>query len=201
MDRARTAHSLSDVRRAWVIGLACTDRMRHSSVSLPPAVQAVVASGCQTAWMTNGDDPWDVFVCHVPADTQSAVYAGLASSACPSSRRPLDDPQRPGWRLLHHVVARRLPAAVQRRGRRVASLPPTNRRRASTRRLAAAKPDVARRPRRRRRRAQRRPARRVRQPWECVRRSAVPGGRRRGDRRMSVPPTSVRSGAINRRWT
>ena len=27
--------------------------------------------------MTNGDDPWDVFVCHVPANSQSLVYAGL----------------------------------------------------------------------------------------------------------------------------
>src|SRR3954463_13804409 len=27
--------------------------------------------------MTTGDDPWEVFVCHVPLDTQSPVYAGL----------------------------------------------------------------------------------------------------------------------------
>ena len=27
--------------------------------------------------MTKGTDPWDVFVCHVPADTKSPVYAGL----------------------------------------------------------------------------------------------------------------------------
>ncbi len=27
--------------------------------------------------MTTGDDPWDVFVCHVPTDTRSIVYAGL----------------------------------------------------------------------------------------------------------------------------
>ncbi len=27
--------------------------------------------------MSNGDDPWAVLVCHVPADTQSVVYAGL----------------------------------------------------------------------------------------------------------------------------
>ena len=27
--------------------------------------------------MTTGEDPWDVFVCHVPADTSSTVYAGL----------------------------------------------------------------------------------------------------------------------------
>ena len=46
-------------------------------MSLPPAVQAIVSSGSKTAWMTNGTDPWDVFVCHVPADTKSAVYAGL----------------------------------------------------------------------------------------------------------------------------
>src|SRR3954454_3446359 len=33
--------------------------------------------------MTTGDDPWEVFVCHVPLDTQSPVYAGLPL------RRPL----------------------------------------------------------------------------------------------------------------
>jgi hypothetical protein len=52
---------------------ACGD----SSVLLPPAVQAVVDYGTTTRWMTNGTDPWDVFVCHVPADTTSPVYAGL----------------------------------------------------------------------------------------------------------------------------
>ena len=46
-------------------------------MSLPPAVQAVVDNGAKTAWMTNGTDPWDVFVCHVPADTKSPAYAGL----------------------------------------------------------------------------------------------------------------------------
>ena len=35
--------------------------------------------GKQSQWMTNGDDPWDVFVCHVPADSQSRFYAGLPS--------------------------------------------------------------------------------------------------------------------------
>ena len=33
--------------------------------------------GSKNAWMTNGVDPWDVFVCHVPTDTKSAVYEGL----------------------------------------------------------------------------------------------------------------------------
>lgn len=49
----------------------------HSSVSLPPAVQAVVDVGERSTWMTNGDDPWNVVVCHVPADSRSVVYAGL----------------------------------------------------------------------------------------------------------------------------
>jgi hypothetical protein len=53
--------------------MACSD----SSAHLPPAVQAVVDFGHRTKWMTTGDDPWDVFVCHVPADTGSIVYAGL----------------------------------------------------------------------------------------------------------------------------
>ena len=46
-------------------------------MTLPSAVQAVVDYGATTRWMTNGTDPWDVFVCHVPADTRSPVYAGL----------------------------------------------------------------------------------------------------------------------------
>jgi hypothetical protein len=46
-------------------------------VSVPSAVQAVVDYGATTRWMTNGTDPWDVFVCHVPAETTSPVYAGL----------------------------------------------------------------------------------------------------------------------------
>ncbi len=44
---------------------------------MPPAVQAVVDAGRRTEWMTKGDDPWEVFVCHVPLDSQSIVYAGL----------------------------------------------------------------------------------------------------------------------------
>ena len=44
---------------------------------LPPAVQGVVDFGTQTRWVTKGNDPWEVFVCHVPADSQSVVYAGL----------------------------------------------------------------------------------------------------------------------------
>ncbi len=44
---------------------------------MPPAVQAVVDAGRRTEWMSKGDDPWEVFVCHVPPDTQSIVYAGL----------------------------------------------------------------------------------------------------------------------------
>ena len=46
-------------------------------MSLPSAVQAVVDNGATSRWMTNGTDPWDVFVCHVPTDTTSTVYAGL----------------------------------------------------------------------------------------------------------------------------
>lgn len=65
------------MRRAWLIGLLAMAACAHSSVSLPSAVQAVVDYGATTRWMTNGTDPWDVFVCHVPADTASPVYAGL----------------------------------------------------------------------------------------------------------------------------
>jgi hypothetical protein len=37
----------------------------------------VVDIGERSRWVTEGDDPWDVFVCHVPVDARSAVYAGL----------------------------------------------------------------------------------------------------------------------------
>jgi len=59
------------------MGLLAVTACGHSSVSLPAAVQAVVDNGAENAWMANGVDPWDVFVCHVPSDTKSAVYAGL----------------------------------------------------------------------------------------------------------------------------
>lgn len=53
--------------------VACSD----SPVQLPQAVQAVVDAGRHTAWMSSGDDAWDVVVCHVPPDIRSTVYAGL----------------------------------------------------------------------------------------------------------------------------
>ena len=34
-------------------------------------------AGRRDAWMNRGDDPWQVFVCHVPAATRSPYYAGL----------------------------------------------------------------------------------------------------------------------------
>jgi hypothetical protein len=60
-----------------LIGLFAVVSCSQSRVQLPSAVQAVVDAGGRTAWMSNGDDPWEVFVCHIPSDTQSAVYAGL----------------------------------------------------------------------------------------------------------------------------
>jgi len=52
---------------------ACSD----THVGLPPAVQAVADPGATPRWLTQGDDPWEVFVCHVPADSQAPDYAGL----------------------------------------------------------------------------------------------------------------------------
>jgi hypothetical protein len=49
----------------------------NSKVVLPTAVQSLVDVGKQSSWMTEGNDPWEGFVCHVPADTKSPVYAGL----------------------------------------------------------------------------------------------------------------------------
>jgi hypothetical protein len=47
------------------------------SARMPPPVQAVLDIGNETRWMTQGNDPWEVFVCHVPAAAQSVVYVGL----------------------------------------------------------------------------------------------------------------------------
>jgi hypothetical protein len=65
------------VRRPWLLGLLALAACSHTAAVLPPAVRAVVDLGKQSRWMTMGDDPWDVFVCHVPADSRSAVYSGL----------------------------------------------------------------------------------------------------------------------------
>jgi hypothetical protein len=65
------------MRRAWLLGFVALTACGDSPGSLPVAVQDVVDFGRATSWITHGDDPWDVFVCHVPADTRSPVYAGL----------------------------------------------------------------------------------------------------------------------------
>ena len=78
MDRGRRAHSLTACVAPGLIGLLALVVVHATRRrALPPAVQAVIDAGDQTRWMTTGDDPWDVFVCHVPADTRSTVYAGL----------------------------------------------------------------------------------------------------------------------------
>jgi hypothetical protein len=65
------------VRRPWLIGFLGLVGCGHATVSLPPTVQAVVDVGTQTRWMTSGDDPWEVFVCHVPVNAKARVFAGL----------------------------------------------------------------------------------------------------------------------------
>lgn len=68
------------------MGLIATVACSDSQVTLPPAVRAVVDVGGEPSlWRSLGDDPWDVFVCHVPVDTRSLVFAGL----------PLRTPLRP----------------------------------------------------------------------------------------------------------
>lgn len=60
-----------------MIGLVALWACSNGDNTLPPAVQAVVDVGAKSQWMTRGDDPWAVFICHVPTDTQSPEYAGL----------------------------------------------------------------------------------------------------------------------------
>jgi hypothetical protein len=56
---------------------ACGNSTTTAPRSLPPAVQSIVVAEQRTEWMTKGVDPWEVFVCHVPTDSQSPVYSGL----------------------------------------------------------------------------------------------------------------------------
>jgi hypothetical protein len=65
------------VPRRWLVGVLVLVACGDQPESLPPAVQAVIDFGHGTQWMTNGPDPWEVFVCHVPTDSHSSVYAGL----------------------------------------------------------------------------------------------------------------------------
>lgn len=72
------------MRRTWPIGAiwllvitVFTSCSQSTTTSVPAAVQAIVDNGRANAWTSNGDDPWEVFVCHVPADTVSPTYAGL----------------------------------------------------------------------------------------------------------------------------
>jgi hypothetical protein len=65
------------VQRPWLIGLLLVIGCGDSPSTMPAAVQAVVEGGEQSRWRTTGNDPWDVFVCHVPPDSQSHFYAGL----------------------------------------------------------------------------------------------------------------------------
>ena len=163
-------------------------------------MQAVVDVGEQTEWMTKGDDPWEVFVCHVPSDTQSVVYAGLplahAAATRGTSSSMLNDKVTAYFDTLSHGVYR--PHFVAggevtiARDRRTAGV-----RRQGARRVRRPGP---RRDRRCRRRAQRRPARRVRQSRQWMRRHLRAVRQRAGDRRTSVPRTSARTGVISRRW-
>jgi hypothetical protein len=65
------------MRRSWLLGIVALSGCGDAPTTTPPPLADVVAFGQTTSWMTHGDDPWDVFVCHVPSDTQSLVYAGL----------------------------------------------------------------------------------------------------------------------------
>ena len=65
------------MRRPWLIGLLLVVACGDPAVALPAAVQAVIDGGEQSRWMTTGNDPWEVFVCHVRPDSQSHFYAGL----------------------------------------------------------------------------------------------------------------------------
>lgn len=49
-------------------------------ISSPPAAGALtslLASSSAGGWRTQGDDPFEVWICHIPADTTAAIYGGL----------------------------------------------------------------------------------------------------------------------------
>jgi hypothetical protein len=66
------------MRRVWLLAVVAVLGCGEPSPATPPAVAAVIDFGRRVAWMSRGDDPWVVVVCHVPADTTSPVYAGLS---------------------------------------------------------------------------------------------------------------------------
>jgi hypothetical protein len=65
------------MRRVWLLAVVAVVGCGKSSPAMPPSVTAVIDFGRRAAWMAHGEDPWEVVVCHVPADTASPVYAGL----------------------------------------------------------------------------------------------------------------------------
>lgn len=61
---------------AWVAVASCGGGARGPSPGdgvLAPLLATPSAGG----WRTQGDDPFEVWVCHVPADTTAAIYGGL----------------------------------------------------------------------------------------------------------------------------
>lgn len=50
---------------------------RITSLPAAGALASLLASSSAGRWRTEGDDPFDVWVCHVPADTTAAIYGGL----------------------------------------------------------------------------------------------------------------------------
>jgi hypothetical protein len=69
----------------------------------------VVDAGEKSRWMTQGDDPWEVFVCHVPADARSPAYADLPlrQSLTPDKVATiLDDKVRAYFDVLSHGAYR-----------------------------------------------------------------------------------------------
>jgi hypothetical protein len=62
---------------------SCADDDRTGSIAqitpTPPvgALTSLLASSAAGGWRTEGDDPFEVWVCHVPANTTAAIYGGL----------------------------------------------------------------------------------------------------------------------------
>jgi hypothetical protein len=70
------------VRSVLLLGVlgalvSCADDAAPPSSHAPAVLTELLATPSAGGWRTQGDDPFEVWVCHVPADTTAPIYGGL----------------------------------------------------------------------------------------------------------------------------